>query len=128
MTPHKLNDITYQIIGAAMEVHDEFKAGLTEEIYEEAMEVELKLRNIKVERQVHVPVYYKGIKLKKKYFIDMLVEDKVIVELKCVKEFHPIHEVQLVTYMKLTNKKLGLLLNFNVTKMMDGIKRKVNNL
>ena len=89
---------------------------------------ELHIRGFKAEQQVQLPIFYKGRKLKKHYVVDVFVEDEIIVELKRVKELHPVHEVQLVTYIKLANKKLGYLMNFNVTQMVKGVKRKVNNL
>jgi len=85
------------------------------------------MRGLKAEQQVELPVFYKGKKLEKYFIIDILVEDAIILELKCVKEIHPVHEAQVITYLKLANKKLGYLMNFNVTQMLRGVKRKVNN-
>lgn len=119
------NSITSDIIGAAIEVHKELGPGLMESVYEVCLEKILKEKGLKVERQVSQPIFFKGEILKKKFFIDMLVEDGVIVELKCVDEIKPIHEAQLLTYMKLANIKLGLIINFNVLLLKDGIKRKV---
>ena len=126
MTRDELNDLAYEIIGAAIEVHKEMGPGLLESVYEHCLMAELGKKGIRAQSQVHLPIYYKGEKLNKNYIVDILVENEVIIELKCVEELHPIHEVQLVTYMKLSKKKLGYLMNFNVSHMMDGIKRKVN--
>ena len=120
--------LTQKIIGAAIEVHTELGPGLLESVYEVCLMKELKARNLKAERQVKLPVVYKGEELSKEFYIDILVEDLIVLELKCVEVVLPVHEVQLVTYLKLADKRLGLLLNFNVTKMVSGIKRKVNNL
>lgn len=119
------NSITSDIIGAAIEVHKELGPGLMESVYEVCLEKILKEKGLKVERQVSQPIFFKGEILKKEFFIDMLVENGVIVELKCVDEIKPIHEAQLLTYMKLANIKLGLIINFNVLLLKDGIKRKV---
>ena len=126
MTRDQLNDLGSEIIGAAIEVHRELGPGLLESVYQECLVEELRMRGLKAEQQVQLPIFYKGRKLKKYYVVDVFVEDEIIVELKCVKELHPVHEVQLVTYIKLANKKLGYLMNFNVTQMVKGVKRKVN--
>ena len=127
MTKEQLNELSYKIIGAAIEVHKEIGPGLLESVYEACLIEELRMRGLKAEQQVELPIVYKGKKLNKTYRVDIFVENEIIVELKCVEELHPIHEVQLVTYIKLANKRLGLLMNFNVTQMTKGIKRKVNN-
>lgn len=127
MTRETLNDLATQIIGAAIDVHKELGPGLLESVYEHCLLEELALRGIEAKSQVAVPIIYKGKRLEKKFIIDILVENEIIIELKCVEETHPVHEVQLVTYMKLSNKRLGYLMNFNVTQMVKGIKRKVNN-
>ncbi|MEZ4885738.1 MAG: GxxExxY protein [Chitinophagales bacterium] len=120
------NYLSGKIIEAAIEVHRELGAGLLESVYEHCLVSELRDRGFKVLSQVKLPVYYKGKKLNKEFFIDILVEDAIIVELKCVEALSAVHEVQLLTYLKLADKKLGLLLNFNVAVMKEGIKRKVN--
>ena len=122
------NFLSREIIGAAIEVHKELGPGLLECVYEACLIQELRNRGLHVENQVPIPLYYKGEKLDKEFRLDLLVEDKVIVELKAVEELKDIHEVQLVTYLKLTKKKLGLLINFNVAYLTKGIKRKVNGL
>jgi len=116
-------DLTRTIIGCAIEVHKELGPGLLESAYEECLAYELTKFGLKVERQKPVPVVYKEIKLECGYRIDILVEDKVVLELKTVDEFNPVHEAQILTYLKFSQKKVGLLMNFNVLKMKDGIKR-----
>ena len=127
MTRTQLNGLASKIIGAAIEVHRELGPGLLESVYETCLVEELRLREIKAEQQIQLPIIYKGKQLDKHYFVDILVEDEVILELKCVEETRSIHEVQVVTYLKIANKRLGYLMNFNVTQMIKGIKRKVNN-
>ena len=117
-----------RIIGAAIEVHKLLGPGLLESIYETCLQAELKDRGIYSETQVNLPIYYKGRKLDKVFRIDMLVENKIIVELKAVEELKLLHEIQLVSYLKMADKRLGLLINFNVPILALGIKRKVNGL
>jgi len=119
----KLNQITYEIIGAAYKVHTELGPGLLESAYEVCLEYELLKKGFKVERQKQLPVIYEDVKLDAGYRIDLLVEDTVIVELKAVEKIAPIHQAQIMTYLKLSERKLGLLMNFNVTDMKKGIKR-----
>ena len=119
----KLNELTYQIIGCAYKVHSNLGPGLLESAYEICLEYELNKAGLKVERQKPLPVIYEDIKLDAGYRLDLLVEDKIILELKAVDEINPIHIAQLMTYLKLSGKKLGLLLNFNVVNMKDGVKR-----
>jgi GxxExxY protein len=128
MTKEELNKLGTRIIGAAIEVHKELGAGLLESVYEACLAEELRLKGIKVEEQVKLPIVYKGKVLDKYFQADLIVENEIIIELKCVEELKPIHEVQLVTYLKLSNRRLGYLMNFNVTKLTDGLKRKVNRL
>lgn len=115
-----------QIVQAAFEVHSELGPGLIESVYEICLVEELKSRNLTVERQVKLPVVFKGKILDKEFFIDLLVEKEIIVELKAVEVLLPVHEVQLLTYMKLADKKLGYLINFNVPLIKEGIRRKIN--
>jgi len=118
--------LTEQVIGAAIEVHRELAPGLMESAYEECFCHELHLRNLKFQRQLPLPVRYKGIDLDCGYRIDLVVEDLLILELKCVEHLLPIHEAQLLTYLKLTGKRVGLILNFNVSVLTrGGIIRKV---
>lgn len=118
-----LNSISYEIIGAAYQVHSQLGPGLLESTYEVCLEYELIKRGFKVERQKPLPVIYDEIKLDAGYRIDLLVEDSIIVELKSVAAIEPIHKAQIMTYLKLSEMNLGLLLNFNVTDMKKGINR-----
>ncbi|MCR5241144.1 MAG: GxxExxY protein [Prevotella sp.] len=122
-----LNELSGAIIGAAIEVHKEIGPGLLESAYEECLKVELMSRGMQVETQVDLPLYYKGKPTGKTYRIDMLVNDEVILELKSVELLKNVNEIQLVTYLKLANKKLGLLINFNEAVLKDGIRRKINS-
>jgi GxxExxY protein len=123
----ELNEISSRILGAAFKVHTQIGPGVLESVYQSCMHHELKKAGLRVEAQVAVPVQYDGLQLESGYRIDLLVEYTVIVELKCVDALLPIHKAQLLTYLKLANKPLGLLLNFNVVHMRDGIKRILNN-
>jgi len=114
--------LTHDIIGAAMDVHSEMGAGLMEQIYENALCVELSRRKLRFEKQKRIPVTYKGESVGD-LFADLIVEGRVIVELKSVRELAPIHEAQLITYLKLSNIKTGLLINFNVVSLKSGIRR-----
>ena len=118
--------LTKDIIGAAIEVHRHLGPGLLESAYEECLCHELQLRGLSFERQKPLPLEYKGIKLDCGYRIDILVENKVILELKCANSITPVHEAQLLTYLKLSGLKIGLILNFNVSLMRDGVKRLVS--
>lgn len=119
----EINKITETIIGCAIEVHKVLGPGLLESAYEECLFFELQKSGLHVERQKPVPVVYKEIKLECGYRIDLLVENTVVVELKTVEMFNPVHEAQILTYLKFSNKSLGLLINFNVTLLKNGIKR-----
>jgi len=119
-------DLTEKIIGAAIEVHRSLGPGLLESAYEERMCRELNLRGFAFQRQVPLPVEYKGIKLDCGYRLDLIVQDSVILELKCVEHVLPVHDAQLLTYLKLTGKRIGLIINFNVSVLVrGGIVRKV---
>ncbi|MCP4270047.1 MAG: GxxExxY protein [Candidatus Brocadiaceae bacterium] len=120
--------LSNEIIGAAIEVHRHLGAGLLESAYEECLCKELEIKKIVFERQKPLEVIYKGITLDCGYKLDVVIEDKVILELKSVKKFEPIHDAQLLTYLKLSDLKLGILINFNVPILKEGIKRIVNNL
>jgi len=118
--------LTEQVIGAAIEVHRELGPGLMESVYEECLCHELHLQKLKFERQMALPVRYKGISLDCGYRIDLVVEDSLILELKCMEHILPVHEAQPLTYLKLTGKRVGLILNFNVPVLTrGGIVRKV---
>lgn len=124
-----INEISGVIVDAAMKVHSVLGPGLLESTYEACLKHELlKKRGLNVASQVMLPVQYDGVAIDAGYRIDLLVEDAVVIELKAVEKIIPIHEAQLLTYLKLSGKKLGLLLNFNVLHMKDGINRIVNNL
>ncbi len=116
-------DITKVIIGCAIDVHKELGPGLLESAYEECLYYELQKARLKVEKQKAIPVVYNEIKLDCGYRADLIVEDKIVIELKTVDEFNPVHEAQILTYLKFADKKLGLLINFNVLRLKDGIKR-----
>ncbi len=122
------NDISYIIIGSAYKIHSALGPGLLENAYKECLFYELKKQGLKVEKEKTFPIVYEKIKLDAGYRVDLLVEDRVIVELKSVSEFSDIHIAQVLTYLKLSNCKLGLLINFNVKSLKNGIKRIVNNL
>lgn len=117
------SDITKQIIGAAIEVHRNLGPGLLESVYETCLISELKLRNLNVKSQVNIPIIYKDIKLDDHLRIDILVNDCVIIELKSVNSILPIHEAQVLSYMKLAKKRVGLLINFNANILVNGVKR-----
>ncbi len=122
------NQIATQIIGAAIEVHRIVGPGLLESAYHECLMHELKLRKYSFESEVPIAIDYKRIVIGVAYRADILVENKVLVELKTVDNLMPVHRAQLLTYLRLTNRKLGLLINFNVSVLKDGIQRVVNNL
>ena len=117
------NEITREIIGAAIEVHKRPGPGLLESAYEECLLHELHLRNLRVERQKGLPVVYKEVKLDCGNRLDLLVEGRIVVELKAVENLAPIHEAIILTYLRLSGQKTGLLINFNVTVLKDGVRR-----
>jgi GxxExxY protein len=128
MEKEKFERIATQIFQAALEVHKLLGPGLLESVYAAALKIELILRNLKVVQNVKVPLIYKNIDTTKEFFIDMLVEDVVIIEVKsCETGLAAVHQAQLLSYLKLTGKKLGFLINFNVTLLKNGFKRMVNN-
>ena len=117
--------LTNNIIGAAIDVHKQLGPGLLESIYDECLCAELSLRRIKFERKVEIPIVYKGMNLAVKYEMDIVVDKTVVLELKAVDALSLIHEAQLMTYLRLSKLKVGLLINFNVAALKDGIKRRV---
>ena len=121
-----LNQLSRDFIAAAIEVHRELGPGLLESVYEVCLCEELLMRGIPFQTQVDLPLLYKGRDTGKTFRLDMLIDDTLIVELKAVEELKSVHEVQLLTYLKLTNKPIGLLVNFNVPYLRDGVKRKIN--
>jgi GxxExxY protein len=128
LKPEDLNKLSSKIINVAIEVHKELGPGLLESAYEECMCYEFQLRDFGFERQKLLPITYKGRALDCGYRLDILVEKAIVLELKACEEIEPIHKAQLLTYLKLSDLKLGLLLNFNMPLMREGIVRIVNGL
>jgi GxxExxY protein len=124
-TEMELNNVTEQIIGAAIEVHKALGPGLLESAYEECLCREFALRGVAFERQKPLPVVYKRVQLDCGYRLDLLVGGVVVVEIKACESLQPLHEAQLITYLKLGGWKLGLLINFNVPVLKDGIRRRI---
>jgi GxxExxY protein len=122
------NEISYKIRGAIFNVYNTLGPGLLESVYQSALEYELKNEGLKVKKEVPLPVYYNDVKLEVGFRLDLLVEDKVIIELKSVESIADVHHKQVLTYLKLSNLKLGILVNFNTDNIVEGIFRKVNNL
>ncbi|MCK5371469.1 MAG: GxxExxY protein, partial [Cyclobacteriaceae bacterium] len=127
MNREHLNKLSKIILDSSIEVHRNLGPGLLESVYEVCLCKELNLRDINLQRQVSLPVEYKNEKLDADFRIDVLVENEIIIELKAVEFLLPVHEAQLLTYLKLADKKLGFLINFNVPKLVEGFKRRVNN-
>lgn len=123
----ELNEISGRIIAAALKVHTAIGPGVLESVYQTCLLHELKKAGLAVQAQAALPVVYDGLYLDSGYRIDLLVENTVIVELKCVESLFPIHKAQLLTYLRLADKPLGLLLNFNVVHLREGIKRVLND-
>ena len=124
----KVDDLSNRVIGCAIEVHKYLGPGLLESAYQECLFFELKQLGLEVIKEKPMPIVYKDIKLDHGYRIDLLVENKVVIEIKTVDSIIDVHEAQILTYLKLGNYKLGLLINFNVTLLKNGLKRFVNNL
>jgi GxxExxY protein len=122
------NELSKVIIGCAIEVHKALGPGLLESAYEECLFYELNAAGLKVEKQKPLPVVYKEVKLEAGYRVDLLVENKVVIEIKSVEVLNDIHTAQVLTYLKLSDCKLGLLVNFNVSRLADGVKRLANRL
>ena len=122
------NDISYKIRGAIFNIYNALGPGLLESVYSAALEFELLKADLKVEKEVPVPVYYEGVKLEVGFRLDLLVEDKVIIEIKSVENLAEVHHKQVLTYLKLTKLKLAILINFNVDDIKSGIFRKVSGL
>ncbi len=121
-----LDALGKEIVHCAFTIHKEMGPGLLESIYEECFAIALSNRNISFETQKSIPLSFEGSALQNKYRLDLLVEDSIIIELKCVERLIPLHQAQILSYLKLTNKKLGYLINFNVPLIKDGIKRIAN--
>lgn len=128
MDEHQINDLSKKIIGAAIEVHRNLGPGLLENTYQVALLHELKLNGINALMEVEVPFVYKGVRLPTAYRADIIVEDEIILELKATETDNPLYAKQLYTYLRLYNKKLGLIINFNRERLVEGLKRVVNNL
>jgi GxxExxY protein len=124
----ELNEMSAQVVDAAMRVHSGLGPGLLENTCEACLKHELEKRGLNVAQQVGLPVVYDGVKIDLGYRLDLLVEDQIVVELKAVDRLTQVHEAQLLSYLRLSDRKLGLLINFNVAHLEDGIKRMVNNL
>ena len=124
--PSEFNDITGRILAAAIEVHRTLGPGLLESIYTPCLQFELSARRLRYVAQRSVPIVYKGMPMEACYRVDLIVEDAVVVEVKSVAAALPVHQAQLLTYMQLTGCPLGLLINFNVPRLMDGVKRLIN--
>jgi len=127
MTKEQYEYFATKIFQSSLEVHKQMGPGLLESVYEFCLEKELTINGIHVQHQVQVPLYYKGIELNKDFRIDLLVENEIIIEIKAVDILLPVHHAQIISYLKLTDKRLGFLINFNVALMKDGFKRVVNN-
>lgn len=126
LTDHPLNALTSKIIGAAIEVHRHLGPGLLESAYNKCLTHELRANHLAVEQNIRVPLRYKELTLNCSYWLDVLVEGQVIVELKAIKELAWIHEAQLLTYLRLTDREVGLVINFNVPVLKDGVRRVLN--
>jgi GxxExxY protein len=127
MEKERFEYLATQVFKAALEVHRTLGPGLLESVYEFSMTEELHMRGIVFQTQTKVPLYYKGRNTTKDFFIDILVENEIIIELKAVENIAPVHQAQLLSYLKLSEKKMGFLINFNVPLLKDGFKRMVNN-
>lgn len=127
MNNEQLNKLGAIILDASIEVHKQLGPGLLESVYELSLFKELSFRNLNVKKQFAIPVLYKGEDLNSEFKIDLLVENEIIIELKAVEILLPVHKAQLLTYLRLSEKKLGYLINFNVPKLIDGFTRIVNN-
>ncbi len=122
-----MKDISYEIIGCAYEVHRILGPGLLESVYQKALVQELKLKGFKVHSEIDIEINYKGVNVGSDLRLDIIVNDTIIIELKSVENILPVHKKQLLTYLRLTNLQVGLLINFNTNLLKDGITRIVNN-
>lgn len=127
MTKEKLNQLGSKILDACISVHKELGPGLLESVYTYALLKELEFSDIKAIKNLSIPLYYKGYDTGKYYEMDLLIENEIVIEIKSVESMHPVYMAQLISYLKLSDKKLGYLVNFNVVKMIEGFKRVVNN-
>ena len=127
MTKEILNELGKNILDACISVHKELGPGLLESVYVFALLKELEIREIKAVKNLSIPLFYKGYNTGKHYEMDLLVENEIVIEIKSAEIMHPVYLAQIISYLKLSDKKLGYLVNFNVVKMVDGFKRVVNN-
>jgi GxxExxY protein len=127
MNKEQFEFLADEIFEDALEVHKNLGPGLLESVYEYALIKELQLRSIGIFYQVKVPLFYKGHDTGKEFFIDILAENEIVIEVKAVDALHPVHQAQLLSYLKLSDKKMGFLINFNAALIKDGFKRMVNN-
>jgi len=127
MKKEQFEYLANQIFTASLEVHKYLGPGLLESVYEFSLVKELQLRNVSTKYQVKVPLFYKGYDTGKEFYIDILIENEIIIEVKSVEVLHPVHSAQLLSYLKLSDKKMGFLINFNVPLLKDGFKSMVNN-
>lgn len=123
--PRELDDLGRRIVDAAFRVHKEIGPGILEKVYEACLAEELQLRGLRIARQVDLPIIYRDRKLPNTYRLDLLVEDTVVLEVKAVEKILPVHDAQLLTYLRMSGKPLGFLINFNVPLIKDGIRRRV---
>lgn len=123
----KVEEIASIVVDTAMQIHKELGPGLLESVYEAVLAKLLNERGLRVKRQLSVPIHYQGLTIDEGFRLDLLIEDKLIVELKSVEAFHPVHPKQLLTYLRLMNLSLGLLINFGAPLLKDGLKRVVNH-
>ena len=127
MKKEEYSRLSKEVLDSAITVHKEMGPGLLESVYEYCLISELRSRGIKAEGQVYLPLYYKGVELDKDFRMDILVEDELIIEVKAKDVLLPVHEAQIISYLKLADKRLGFLINFNVSLLKDGFRRFVNN-
>ncbi len=127
MNKEQYEYLANQTFLSCLEVHKHLGPGLLESVYEYALMKEFEIRNILIQRQVKIPLFYKGVNTGKEFFIDILLENEIIIELKASEGLLPVHEAQLISYLKLTDKRMGFLINFNVPLLKNGFKRFVNN-
>jgi GxxExxY protein len=128
MNAERLNELSGIVVDAAMQVHTVLGPGLLENAYKACLAQELRLRGLAVQTEVALPIYYKGVRIDAAFRIDLLVERELVVELKSIASMLAVHEAQLLSHLKFSRQRVGLLINFNVTRLRDGIKRRVNNL
>ena len=126
MNKERYNKLSKEILDASIRVHKEMGPGLLESVYEMCLQKEMGLREIKTEQQVFLPLHYRGYELNKDFRIDLLIEKEIIIEIKAVEVLLPVHEAQIISYLKLADKRLGFLINFNVPLLKNGFKRFVN--